>query len=394
MLAQQAVNAVSFARLANSVERGCSCGQPLHKGGEIVSPEIYATIEQIINISCMTNKWMMWSEKNLPEASVYVPSVFQMRDAYSHLVTMMSTGIVEQGLSDDPDAAVKFDLRQFLDSDNVRNQLSETLSHSLRAFFDTSEHIIERLTAESGKQADSFLLLRTALTDLDERINSLRAEKSNSPGRAYAVAEEWDRVLQYLTCAYAFSSYEQELEKKYRDLYNLVLSIEQKFDEAIIKEFDPGFFPMKASLPEMKNLPAKYKEFIHHNLQEPLEDPGDWQNSVKQEFSVSIKKLDDLYRHCTHLMETIPSTALIRKGAAVSRLGEGWIENLMKTLVSLLLSGLAGKYLFLDPANPLTAYFNTKFFMGMIGLFLAAYILVSAGVFLWKKLYFWLAKRR
>lgn len=358
-----------------------------------MSPGIYDTIERILNVTSMANKWMMWSENNLPESSVYVASVFQMRDAYSHLVSMMSVGIADQGLADDPNAATKFDISQFLSSDNVRNQLSEALSHSLRAFFDVSEYIVERLTEESNENTDSFLLLKIFLTDFMERINRLRAEKSNTPSKAFGIAEEWDMVLQYLTCAYACSSYEHVLDEKYHSLYNLVLSIEQKFSEDIIKEFDSNFFSMKASLPKLKNFPDKYKDFVHGNLQEPLEDPEAWQNNVKQEFEALIKEIDDLYSHCTDLMETIPSTALIRKGTAVSRFGKGWLENLFKAVVSLFLSGLAGKYLFLDPTDPLTTYLNTKFIFGMVVFYALAYILVSVGVWLVKRVYFWCAKR-
>lgn len=357
-------------------------------------PEIiYQTVEQIINVSSMANKWMMWSEKNLPEDSVYVPSVFQMRDAYSHLVTMMSIGIEEQDLTHEEDAASRFDIQQFLTSDNVRNQLSETLSHSLRAFFDTSEYIITRLAEEMNQKADSFLLLRNILTDLDDTINQLRAEKANSPVRAYAIAEQWDQVLQCLTCAYAFSSYEQTLEEKYRALYDLILSIEQRFDQDIIKEFDPDFFTTKASLPKLKILPLKYQDYIKGIPLGILEDPGNWQNEVKNEFSTSIQKMEALYNQCERLMETMPSTALIRKGVAATKAGSGLLKNFFITLVSLILTGLVEKNLFVNSEAPEATLFQPEFVVHLALVFVGIYILLSLILFLLKKLYFWFARQ-
>lgn len=358
-----------------------------------MSPELYQIIEQIINVSCMTNKWMMWSEKNLPEASVYVPSVFQMRDAYCHLITMMSTGIAEQHLEYDKDAALKFDIQQFLVSPNVLKQLSEALSHSLRAFFDTSEYIATRLSEEAEQKADSFLLLRKILADLDETINQLRAEKANSPTKAYVIVENWDHVLQCLTCAYVFSSYEASLNEKYRTLYDLVLSIEQRFDKETIKEFDPDFFTRKASLPELKRLPKKYLDFTKGGPLDILEDPVTWQNSVKEEFSNSIKKLETLYDQCAQLMETMPSTALIRKGSIFSLGGSGLIKSLILSLISLILTEVVNRYLFIDPSSPEVTLFNRELFMQLLIIFAVLYILLFIAHACLKKLILWCAKR-
>lgn len=69
---------------------------------------IYEVLEQVINVTEMTNKWMRWCEQSLPSQSVFVPSVFQMRDAYSHVIRMFADGIVEQGLTEGASYRKKF----------------------------------------------------------------------------------------------------------------------------------------------------------------------------------------------------------------------------------------------------------------------------------------------
>ena len=355
--------------------------------------ELYGKIEHIINVSSMTNKWMMWGEKNLPEENVFVPSVFQMRDAYSHIISMLSTGIVEQNLQDDENAASKFDIQQFLSSDNVSSQLSEALSHTLRAFFDTAEYIAMKLSEEATQRPESFLLLRNVLTDLDETINQLRAEKANVPDKAYAIAEQWDRVLQRLTCAYAFSSSEQTLAEKYRSVFDLMLSIEQKFEREIIIEFDPQFFTKKASLPKLKCLPVEYHEFTAGGPADILEDPGVWQSAVKEEVNKSVKELDELYAQCERLMETMPSTALIRQGSEHTKTGMELLKNGVVALLSLLLTGVIDNCLFTASSVAGTATLNVEFLIRLFFVFAVVYILLSVFLVLLKKVFLWRAKR-
>lgn len=146
----------------------------------------YQILEQIINVTAMANKWMRWCEQSLPEQSVFVPSVFQMRDAYSHMIMMYAQGIKEQGLAEKEMEECQFDEVEFFRSDIVTVQLNEIFNHILRAYFDTADYIVESLS-EVCKNADlyakgnSYSLLRSVLNKYDGEVNSLQRKNLHLP---------------------------------------------------------------------------------------------------------------------------------------------------------------------------------------------------------------------
>jgi len=281
----------------------------------------YQVLEQIINVTAMANKWMRWCEQSLPEQAVFVPSVFQMRDAYSHVITMFAQGIEEQGLAKKDAEECQFDEIQFFKSEIVSTQFYEISNHTLRAFFDTADYIIEKLSeicknTELYSESNSFLLLRSVLNKYDEEINSLRGRKSSPPNVAYETVQRWDSLLQVITSAYSFADYEYSIRDLYRTVYNIVLDIEARFEETIIKEFDPNFYKEKMELAKLKELPEVYQNFKDDEdkfMNDILEDPVDWQSRIIEQFNAIRYALNQKFNKYQLLLETIPSTALIRK---------------------------------------------------------------------------------
>lgn len=302
----------------------------------------YQVLEQVINVTGMANKWMRWCEQSLPEQAVFVPSVFQMRDAYCHVIMMFTQGIEAQGLAEKATDECKFDEVKFFKSDIVSEQFNEICNHTLRAFFDTADYTIERLS-EICKNTDlysennSYVLLRNVLNKYDEEINSLRGRKSTPPNVAYQTVQRWDSLLQVITSAYSFADYEYTVRDLYRTVYNIVLDIEARFEETIIKEFDPDFYKEKMELASLKELPEMYQKFKNNEnefLEQILEDPVDWQHKIIEQFNEIRDALNQKLSNYQLLLETIPSTALIRKAKS----GRNQIRTGIWGLVSLFIS--------------------------------------------------------
>lgn len=302
----------------------------------------YQILEQVINVTAMANKWMRWCEQSLPEQSVFVPSVFQMRDAYSHMIKMFAQGIDAQGLAETDTKDCRFDEKQFFESEIVAEQLNEICNHILRAFFDTADYIVEKLS-EVCKNMDlyansnSFPLLRNVLNKYDTEINSLRGEKSTPPNIAYQTVQRWDALLQVITSAYSFADYEYTIRDLHRNVYNIVLDIEARFEETIIKEFDPDFYKEKVELASLKELPEVYQKFIDNEnefLVHILEDPVEWQEGIIKQFNTIRDALKRKQKKYQLLMETIPSTALIRKAKG----GQSRMKTGVWGIVSLIIS--------------------------------------------------------
>jgi len=304
----------------------------------------YQILEQIINVTAMANKWMRWCEQSLPEQSVFVPSVFQMRDAYSHMIMMYAQGIKEQGLAEKEMEECQFDEVEFFRSDIVTVQLNEIFNHILRAYFDTADYIVESLS-EVCKNADlyakgnSYSLLRSVLNKYDGEVNSLRAEKSTPPNTAYQTVQRWDSLLQVITSAYSFADYEYAIRDLYRTVYNIVLDIEARFEQTIIKEFDPNFYEEKVELASLKELPEVYQRFIDNEddfLEYILEDPVEWQHGVIEDFNAIKDELNKKRKKFELMKEAIPSTALLRK----VRGGQNKIKTAALGVGSLVISAL------------------------------------------------------
>lgn len=317
---------------------------------------IYEVLEQVINVTEMTNKWMRWCEQSLPNQSVYVPSVFQMRDAYSHVITMFANGIEEQGLIEGASEDCKFDEVSFFKSDNVASQFSLIFGHILRAYFDTADYIVESLweickNDDLNSESESFVLLRNILNRYDVEVGDLRAQKSQTPCDSYGDAVKWDALLQIITSAYSFSDYESDIYNLHRAVYNVVLDIERNFEAEVIKEYDSDFYKKKIELASLRKMPIEYEQFINSagkSLEDILENPGEWQQNIKKQFEETQNSLRKHLKDYQLLMETIPSTALIRRLKGGQNQVKNWALGLASIVFSLIATTWVGQKLFLS----------------------------------------------
>lgn len=344
----------------------------------------------------MANKWLRWCEQNLPNQAVYVPSIFQMRDAFSHVISMFGQGIVEQGMGAEDNPANQFDEVVFFASDNVGKHLVEITEHTLRAYFDTADYIVESLgeiskipDSVSHQSEDRYMMLRSALTSFDGRISELRAKKSNPPETAYELVETWDAILQVLTGIYSFANYEQVINQRYREAYSLALEIEQKFSESAIEAYDKEFYKEKVELVELKEYPEEYKRFISQDKHfEILEDPSGWQRSVIDEFQKKISRLTELHNHYEKLLAVMPSTVLIRKtkNGSVAFYKFGCFAG--SAVLSAMIAGIVEKHFFVDLGTANTVVINSQFIFRFCALFIILEVLIWGLIIFGGKLVF------
>lgn len=64
--------------------------------------DFYDLLEKVITVDQIANKWLMWGETYLPEQTTYVPSIFQLRDAQSHFIKCLQTGLTSNTLPQMP----------------------------------------------------------------------------------------------------------------------------------------------------------------------------------------------------------------------------------------------------------------------------------------------------
>ncbi len=347
---------------------------------------IYKSIGRIVNIISIANKWLRWCEQNLPNQAVYVPSIFQMRDAYSHIVSMFAQGIEEQGLAETSEEEALFDEVMFFKSENVEKHLAEVTDHSLRAFFDAADYIVESLAEVSASTDDiaveRYAFLRATLTKFDPIISELRAQKSNVPEIAYQVVEKWDASLQIITSSYAFSNYEQILHQRYNEAISLALKIEQYFDEETIKEYDEQFYKKKAELYEFLEVPDNYKLLADKDISamEIVVDPTVWQQEIAVQFESKTNKLIEHREHFQRLLRVMPTTEIIRKtkhGGAIT-----WkvLSFLVSTIISALVTTLVTNKLFVTVDSEVGSMILDNSFFVYFCLIFIAVVLVLLGI--------------
>lgn len=142
-----------------------------------------------------------------------------------------------------------------------------------------------------------------------------------------------------ITSAYSFADYEYAIRDLYRTVYNIVLDIEARFEQTIIKEFDPNFYEEKVELASLKELPEVYQRFIDNEddfLEYILEDPVEWQHGVIEDFNAIKDELNKKRKKFELMKEAIPSTALLRK----VRGGQNKIKTAAFGVGSLVISAL------------------------------------------------------
>ena len=265
-----------------------------------MSQSTYELIENLVNVTALANKWLMWAELESYEQIIYTPSVFQMRDGYFHLMKMFGAGINNNQLFVNNTGN---NLHDFFLSDDTQYQLKEALGHSARAFFDISDYICIEIFNAFNKRNDLNKKKNSIIRQFKDQINELRSEKSNPTNELVNNVYKWDSILTVMTAIFAFARYwGDEITKEYNELEKTIYKIRTKFDINSIESFYKGgesFNESIKKLPKLKTDPLQYIEKLtNHIVKEKfIEDPIGWKDKIENEYSqyiheIRLKKLE------------------------------------------------------------------------------------------------------
>ncbi len=272
-------------------------------------------IEKLVNISEITNKWMMWCESNTPDKSVFVPSIFQMRDAYSHMIKLFGKGYETGYLTSD-----KNDFNALFNDDYSMKQLEEAFTHSTRAFYDCADYILLVIKQElddcKHEKSPRFIDLRSKLLQNDKYITELRSAKSEDIDGNYENIQKWDLFLQLITSSYSFADYELELLKLRTEIYTKLNLIENKISPEIIKNHEPQFYEKKSILVKLETLPVELQKYIEDDgvvSKQLLENSQDWCNDIVTELKNKIKEAEEYSSFLDGLQKIMANSNNIQK---------------------------------------------------------------------------------
>lgn len=276
---------------------------------------VYKIIKNIVSISEITNKWLMWCEGNLPGQSVFAPSVFQMRDAYAHIVKLLGKGFQNGYLNED---SGDFDA-VFNDGYSIK-QLEEAFTHTSRAFYDCADYILLSVKNEventNPKKGTVFLDLRSKLLKNDSYISELRSSKSEDMAGNYENIKKWNLFLQLITSSYVFADLDLELSIQIESIKTKLNNIENHFTPEIIKNHEPKFYENKKALSNLSKYPDDLETYfsddtiISKNL---LENSSEWATNIANIMSNKIKDAQKYNSNLDALQEIMVNTNKIYK---------------------------------------------------------------------------------
>ncbi|MCH5273413.1 MAG: hypothetical protein J1E35_07045 [Lachnospiraceae bacterium] len=309
-------------------------------------------LDYLVNISFLANKWLMWCESNTPDKSVFVPSIFQMRDAYSHFMALFG-----KGLEDDNFKSSNKDFNMLFEQKYSLKQLEEAFTHSARAFYDCADYIlltVEQDVAERRKNKEKlFLDLRGKLIDKRDYINKLRSSKSKDMAGSYKNILNWDKYLQVLTSAYIIEDFGIDWHGMINEIKTKINFIESSFSEEMIKNHSPNFYAGKSKLVEIETLPEgldKYLTIDDYMFNEVIENPTEWCKENIGIIEEKITKAKEYSKELDTLQRMMANTKLISKRNNIIKTVWGFISAFISWFATDILSSvLLHDYTFTSP---------------------------------------------
>lgn len=217
-------------------------------------------ITQLVNASLKANKWAMWIEMHLPKQATYVPAIYQVRDAYFHLIRLYAG--FSEGLSEE-DAPQN--LHDYMLTADASAQLREAMRHIARGFFDTADYIVLhlRLQKRSKKAYREYLTLNQKLGTLSQDILRLRDNRSDLVENHYANIEKWDGILEALTTAFVFCDRTIALKDLSEDILRDMFMIEAQYSQETIAERYPDYYVRKSEIHSLViSTPTGFTQYI------------------------------------------------------------------------------------------------------------------------------------
>lgn len=297
-------------------------------------------LEHIVNITAITNKWLMWCESNTPDKSVFVPSIFQMRDAYSHMIKIFGKGIETQIIS-----SATENFNELFASKYSIKQLEEAFTHSTRAFYDCADYILLVIKQDIDKSEANgeqiFLNLRSKLLKNDLYITQLRSSKSEDINGNFENIKKWDSFLQLITTSYVFGDIELELIKISNEIQTKLNVIESKFPSEIIKNHNPNFYEEKNIILELEALPSDFVKYLKNDnflSTEIIENPQEWCANILKELEEKLKKATEYSSKLDGLQKMMSNSNMIQRKNNLLKTIWGFISGVLSWIATNLLS--------------------------------------------------------
>lgn len=297
-------------------------------------------IEYIVNITTITNKWLMWCEGNTPEQAVFVPSIFQMRDAYSHLIKMFGKGMEKSILNSN---SSNYNL--LFEEEYSVKQLEEAFTHSTRAFYDCADYILlvikDEIEYNEENDDQMFFDLRSKLLENDTYITKLRSSKAEDMEGNYENIKKWDLFLQLITSSYTFGDIEIELLKVLSEIKTKLNIIEGRFSSDIIKNHCPTFYEDKRIIVELEKMPSDFDAYLKDDgivSQQVLENSQKWCDDIIEELKDKIKRANQYSATLDGLQKMMANSNVIHKRNNVLKTIWGFVSAIISWMITNILS--------------------------------------------------------
>lgn len=263
--------------------------------------DIYNLLDIIVNVEGLTNKWLMWSETFLPDQKVFVPSIFQLRDATSHFVTMFSKGLENDYFPKNLNGASK--CVDFFTNSETAYQLHEAFSHVKRAFYDCADYIVfstDNAMDQIETAVGSYEFHRKMAAYRDE-IARVRQKKSESTDESYKTIEKWDSILSAISTIFISIEQETKIAAMLENANNQISLIRRKYDSELIERYDSDFPEIAQKLEYIPDQMEKYKLSAAMESEEIIRDPQGWKMQQDNNMDRIMKELSVLICSLNHL---------------------------------------------------------------------------------------------
>jgi len=265
-------------------------------------------LEKICDASGMTNKWIMWADRTFPEQGSFSFSIYQLRDAFSHMMNMYTYGFVNHFLDAD-NLESKDDWDGFFSDPDTYHQLKDAFGHVARSFFDCADFIYMLLNSDSLSEESNATFLRQCLNRCSGDVDKLRAAKSEQPEGIYETMKQWDKLLQFFTVAYTLEDSYAFLQKARNRAEAIMDRIEKDYNEELIKLREPNFFEMRTRLEiDWNSILTKLEGSFSNDgelLQEIIDNPAAFADQWQATLVSITKEIDERYAYYEALHTTM-----------------------------------------------------------------------------------------
>ena len=200
---------------------------------------IIQLLENICNANAMVNTWLMWVERALPGQRTYSVSVYQQRDAFSHIVTMFTQGFSDGYLNV---VEEQQDLIGFFTNLKVKEQLNSAYEHVTRAFFDCADFIYMELRDACKENPERYRFLSLCMNHFSKEVDALRSSKSEPANSTYQRIEQWNSLLCTLAAAYELGDFYAPFKNLINQAFAIITRIEMDYSRDLIMRCCPNFF--------------------------------------------------------------------------------------------------------------------------------------------------------